>query len=488
MRPEVGPGSGTSKGVGTGTGGGARKPAGAWCDPGEWKSRIKAHHQGGIRGRIRHSLFLKLLLVLAGAAVMVNVCVGAFFRMAVYGEAHGSVKRNLERYGDYLAAEIGMPADTAKARRLAREMSLHVRVDGPEGTWATEPGLEAPPRRTHGMRRGPPGWYRGRYYLEVERGGARYLFATDFHKGERDHWPVVVGMLLCISLILAMAYLVIRRLLVPIRDLSRAVDRIGSGDLEAKVPERRRKDELGDLSRAFNAMTGGLKDMVKSREQLLLDVSHELRSPLTRIKVALEMAPEGMSKESIRDDLGEMEVMISEILEAARLDSAAGRLAPESVDLAILCEEAALAHVNGHPRVVVQRVAGEGPSGGAGDGAFTVRADRERIRKVISNVVGNAVKYSREGGDLVQVVVELEAREGEVVIRVRDRGIGIPAEEIPRLFEPFYRVDRSRSRDTGGYGLGLSLCKRILEAHGGRIALESREGEGTTVELRLPRN
>jgi signal transduction histidine kinase len=459
---------------------------GGYFGPGDWKSRIKARHKGGLRGRIGHSLFLKLLLVLAAAAVLVNVCVGAFFRMAVYGEAHGSVKRNLEAYADFLAREIGNPPDPVRARRLAEDLSLQVRWDGPMGSWSSEPGLTAPPKGLNGHphgHRGPPGWYRGRYYLHVERDGIRFLFATDFHKGERAHWPLVVGVLLCISFILGIAFLVIRRLLVPIRDLSHAVDRLGYGDLSARVPERRRRDELGDLSRAFNAMTGRIGDMLKSREQLLLDVSHELRSPLTRIKVALEMAPEGTAKDSIRDDLDEMDVMIGEILEAARLDSAAGRLNPEELDLAEICGDAAASHTNGKPHVTVRRTGGGTDAAGAG--AFRVKADRERIRKVISNVVGNAVKYSREASGPVEVV--LEAREDEVRIRVRDKGIGIPAEEIPKLFEPFYRVDRSRSRETGGYGLGLSLCKRIMEAHGGSISLESREGEGTTVELRLPR-
>ena len=173
----------------------------------------------------------------------------------------------------------------------------------------------------------------------------------------------------------------IRRLLRPLRGLTEAVEGLGNGELGRQVPAGRRRDELGDLARAFNAMSTRLKDMVRGREQLLLDVSHELRSPLTRIKVALEMAPEGGAKDSIRDDLGEMDAMIGEILEAARLDSAPGRLNPEPVDLAELAGEAAGEFAGRGPGVVVAAAAGGRPEGAGGQGARpqgAVQRDRER--------------------------------------------------------------------------------------------------------------
>jgi signal transduction histidine kinase len=225
-------------------------------------------------------------------------------------------------------------------------------------------------------------------------------------------------------------------------------------------------------------MSTGLQEMVRSREQLLLDVSHELRSPLTRIKVALEMAPEGTAKESIRDDMAEMEAMISEILETARLDSVNGKLKLDDVDLGVLVAEAvADADIRDPGAKLMAPSAMPGPM---------VKADRARVRKVLGNVLDNAVKFSQGRNTPVEARIE-EKPEG-IVVRIKDRGVGIPAGELPRLFEPFYRVDRSRSRDTGGYGLGLSLCKRIMEAHGGGIAIVSREGEGTEVSLTFPRH
>jgi len=440
--------------------------------------RPESRHRRVRRG---HSLFFKLLLVLLGAAVLVNVCVGGFFRMAFSHRAHEAMRQNLSRYAEYLARDIGSPPDTARARALARDHSLAVRYEGPGGAWATEPGLEG---LAEGRRRFPPGhggddrmgWSRGRYFIQVERNGARYLFATDFRQAVGAKWPFVAALIGLLSLILAGTWLVIRRLLRPLRDLTAAVEGLGRGELGRQVPEGRRRDELGELARSFNGMSTRLREMVRGREQLLLDVSHELRSPLTRIKVALEMAPEGSAKESIRDDLGEMDAMIGEILEAARLDSAPGRLVPVPVDLAALAAEAAAGFAGSGPGVEVAAP----PEGG-----LPATADKERVRKVLSNVIGNAVKYSRAAGRPVEV--SFESRPDESVIHVEDRGIGIPAADLPRLFEPFYRVDRSRSRDTGGYGLGLSLCKRIMEAHGGSIEVRSREGEGARVSLRFPR-
>jgi signal transduction histidine kinase len=413
--------------------------------------------------------------------VTVNLCVGGFFRKVFFWETHAAMKRNLVHYAGFLAQAIGSPPDTARARALAREYSLEVRYEGPGGPWETRPGLAGLPSR--GIRwtdregaEGDIGWRRGRYYVKVEREGASYLFATDFHGGLTERWPLVALLLCLVSLILAGTYLAIRRLLRPLRDLSEGVERLGRGELGSRVPDRGRKDELGDLARAFNGMSARLEETARAREQLLLDVSHELRSPLTRIKVALEMSPEGGVKESIRDDLGEMEAMVGELLESARLDSDAGRLDPEPVDLPALAEEVARG-LGGRPPGLDLRL----PGRGAG---YTVEADRERARKVIANVLDNALKYSRDASAPAEIRFAREA--DAVVLSVRDHGVGIPAGEIPRLFQPFYRVDPSRSRDTGGYGLGLSLCKRIMEAHGGSVAIESVPGEGTVVRLRFP--
>lgn len=432
----------------------------------------------------------KLLLVLIAAGLFVNVSVGGFWHTVFNRQAHIPLSRNVAHYARGLADEIGSPPDTAKARALASRYSLRIRYEGPRGAWesGSGPALPAASEWADKLKEvdGEPGvrlgWARGRFFVQVPAAGAdagagRFLFAAEFGPFAQGHGGYLVLLIVLLSLCLTAAFLVIRRLLSPLKTLTYAVERIRGGELGHQIPECGR-DELGELARSFNAMSSDLKERIGLRDQLLLDVSHELRTPITRIRLALEMGPDGMAKESIQDDLKEMEAMISEILETARMDSANGKLNLEDVDLSALAAE------------IVNDAAARSPGArligipaGAG---MVIRADRARVRKVLANVIDNAVKFSREGAKPVEV--RIEAGPDEVTVRVEDHGVGIPESELPKIFEPFYRVDRSRSRETGGYGLGLSLCKRIMEAHGGSIAIASRPGEGTEVCLAFPRS
>lgn len=465
---------------------------------------------GGHR-RFRRSLMPKLLLVLAAAGLFVNVSVGGFWRLSFFRQAHVPLERNIAHYARSLAAEIGSPPDTAKARALADRYALRIHYAGPAGTWESAPGPAMPKETGEGRNvrevEGEPGvrlgWFRHRFFVQTPAGGVAgasapgggtVTFATDFGPFSQGHGGALALLICLVSLSLAAAFLIIRRLLSPLKTLTQAVERIRRGELGHQIPECGH-DELGELARSFNAMSADLKERIRLRDQLLLDVSHELRTPITRIRLALEMGPDGMAKESIQDDLREMEAMIAEILETARLDSANGKLNLENVDLTALAAEIvgdaagrapgaelAIKAGPGGQRPGEMGLGADGP--GAGPGAI-IRADRARVRKVLANVLDNAMKYSPEGAKPVRVGIEADA--DEVRIRIEDHGVGIPESELPKIFEPFYRVDRSRSRETGGYGLGLSLCKRIMEAHGGSIAIASREGEGTEVTLAFPR-
>ncbi len=448
-----------------------------------------------MRRRYRRSLMPKLLLVLILVGMSVNMCVGGFWRLSFFRQSHAALERNVAHYAGSLAAEIGSPPDTAKARAMAGKYALRIRYQGPGGSWESGPGPDFPEAKgrgagNHVIAEEPgvrTGWSGHRFFVQVDQGAGRYTFNTDFPDMSDGRGGYLALLITLLTAVIVAAFFAIRRLLSPLKSLAAAVERIRRGEFGHQVPVCSR-DELGDLARSFNAMSTGLQEMIQSREQLLLDVSHELRSPLTRIKVALEMAPEGMAKESIRDDLGEMETMISEILETARLDSANGKLNLEQVDLGQLVAEAvADADLRAPGARLVSSTGAPGASGVAGDGFGSgpvISADRMRIRKVLGNILDNAVKFSH--GRAQPVEVRIEARASEIIVRVKDKGVGIPEHELPRLFEPFYRVDRSRSRETGGYGLGLSLCRRIMEAHGGSIAIASREGDGTEVSLTFP--
>jgi signal transduction histidine kinase len=293
---------------------------------------------------------------------------------------------------------------------------------------------------------------------------------------------------LIVLLSLGIASLVLGRMIArPLRHIAGAAHAFGAGDLTARSRLARR-DELGDLSVTFDEMADRITQLLHSQRELLASVSHELRTPLSRIRVALDLAAEGDAQaahQSLRDiteDLGELEELVDDVLAMARLETqgdgprAIPRLRTVEVDARAVVGKAAARFSASHadrPLAVAPDDAGPLP----------IAADPNLLRRVVENLLENAHKYSPAGRP---VQLSLGRAGDEAVVTVRDRGQGIAAEDLPFVFEPFFRADRSRTRGTGGVGLGLALSKRIVEAHGGRIDIESVVDEGTTVTFAVP--
>jgi len=255
--------------------------------------------------------------------------------------------------------------------------------------------------------------------------------------------------------------------------LNDGVTRLGEGDLAVNVP-RTTRDEFGTLTDAFNRMAGRVREMVVTRDQLLIDVSHELRSPLTRMKVALELLPDDAQKTRLTGDVAEMERMISGLLELERLRAGKGVTLLRQ-DIVPIVREVVASYEDRPPGV-------ELVLNGVSD--LVLDADAAQLRTVLRNLLENAMKYSLADSRSVRVTISRNDRSADV--RVADDGVGIPSEDAERIFEPFFRVDRSRSKESGGYGLGLSICKRVMEAHRGAIVLEANGKRGATFILKLP--
>ncbi|WP_437947621.1 HAMP domain-containing sensor histidine kinase [Sorangium sp. So ce296] len=298
--------------------------------------------------------------------------------------------------------------------------------------------------------------------------------------------PAVVA-LLAVLLVLAAASIPLARSVArPIERLRGVAQAFGAGQLEVRSAIAR-QDEIGDLARSFDEMADRLVALRRAEKELLANVSHELRTPLSRIRVVLDLASEGDPQRvrrylgELAEDLGELERLVNDVLTAARLDLAVNpgglpRLERAPADLGDLVEGAATRFRARSPeRQLALAVDLDGPV------SFT--ADRSLLRRAIDNLLDNAQKYSD-----ADAPVTLRARldGGAAVIEVEDRGVGIPEEDLPHLFRPFFRGDQSRTRATGGVGLGLMLARRIVEAHGGRLEIESRVGEGTTARIALP--
>jgi signal transduction histidine kinase len=358
---------------------------------------------------------------------------------------------------------------------LARRLDLQIRYEGPGGVWATAPdgpSIDAV-RRRRARAWGRPAYGHTQYVVSAPDGGA-YLFSWEFGRRIWDAHHKLLWLLLGLMVgVVFAAHVVLRRALRPLRSLHDGVARLSEGDLEVVLPSRTR-DEFGDLTDAFNRMAQRVRDMVRARDQLLLDVSHELRSPLTRIKVALALSSDGEKKARMAADVAEMEAMITELLELERLRDGPG-IRTRREDLVAMLRAVAQ-EFPGHPGIRVGTSAPEIP----------LEIDAERVRSVLRNLLENAVKYSLPDSRPIEVST---LADGEwVVVRVTDDGPGIPEEDIGRVFEPFFRVDRSRSKRSGGYGLGLSICRRIMQAHGGDVSAANNSGRGARFTLTFPRS
>jgi len=426
--------------------------------------------------RLYGSVFARLFLVLLATGFSINFLVGAFFSHAFHHSIKESAKTTAMHYLGYILTELGDPPDLEAARRIAAGSFIDIRYEGLHGSWQT--GAEMPAMEAirwydwHMENRTRIGRSHGRYFLEMQRPEGRFVFSfTRLRQGRLDKEHLVFLLLGGLTLILVVAFLVIRRILKPVKRLRAGVRAVGGGDLEHRVPTGG-ADEFHELAGAFNDMVARLTRMIHDREQLLLDVSHELRSPLTRIRMALEFMEEGRTRKSIADDIGEMEKMVAEILETARLKADSGQVKTASCNLVEALADVVAQCGDRSPGVAL-------PS--SLSPAVVVAAEPELLITVLRNVLDNALKYST--GSKTAVSLSLAEENETVILKVTDRGPGIPADELDQVFEPFYRVDKSRSRETGGYGLGLNLCRTIMGVFGGRIAIDSEPGEGTTVIL-----
>ncbi len=295
------------------------------------------------------------------------------------------------------------------------------------------------------------------------------------------YWRLA-GLLVTATLL---CYLLALYLTSPIRKLREATQKLANGDLQTRVAQKvgRRRDELADLARDFDEMAERIESLVTSHQRLNSDISHELRSPLARLNVALEIAKQKSSPETapllnrIEIESHRLNEMISRLLILAKLESGSELIEPVRVDLAELV------------RAVAEDADFEAQAKGRSvkilsDDPCTVMGSENLLRSAIENVLRNAVRYTAEG---TAVDVSLVRQNGHSILQVSDHGGGVPDEELANLFRPFYRVGEARERKTGGMGLGLAIAERAIKAHKGTIAARNT-GDGLLVEIRLDKD
>lgn len=289
---------------------------------------------------------------------------------------------------------------------------------------------------------------------------------------------LVIGGALALVLILTLSRTVLR----PVRDLTTAVRRMERGDLSARVVTGA-GDEIGQLARSFNAMAEALARQETLRRDMVSDVAHELRTPLANLRCQIEALEDGLAQpdaatiRSLRDETLLLARLVEDLQQLSLAEAGALRLAREPLAPAALLEQALAALRPAAEEADVMLEADAAPA------LPPVQGDRERVAQVLRNLVTNALQHTPAGG---RVTMEARAVADAVEFTVRDTGRGIPVEHLPLVFERFHRVDPSRARATGGAGLGLAIVRRLVEAHGGAVRVESEEGRGATFAFTLP--
>ncbi len=323
--------------------------------------------------------------------------------------------------------------------------------------------------------------------------GHRYVIALMPPPGPRfffgPHGFPLTGIALLMATSGLVCYLLSWFLTKPIVRLRAATRQLAAGDLTARsgAPAASRRDEVAGLMRDFDAMAERLEILVKAQSRLLNDISHELRSPLARLNVALGLARQRANVESaemldrIELEASRLNEMISRILTLARLEDGEQRVpqTPVPLDELVLSVaedaefEAQARHCHVHTMIPGRD--------------WGVRGNASLLHSAVENVVRNAIRYTQEGTSVEIQVSTVPADKGaDALVAVSDSGPGVPEDALGKLFEPFYRLDDSRGRLTGGAGLGLAITERAVRFHGGKVAAKNRPGGGLTVEIRLP--
>jgi signal transduction histidine kinase len=275
----------------------------------------------------------------------------------------------------------------------------------------------------------------------------------------------------------AMAYRRVRRLLRPLDDIRAGALRFGAGEFGQPITVRHahRPDELGELASTINTMAADIQHMLDAKRSLLLAISHELRSPLTRARLNTELLPETEELQASRDallrDLALMRDLVTDLLESERLSARHAALHCEAVDIKALAQEV----MQSLDSAVQQDLAADLP---------LLQLDPARMRLLLRNLLDNALRHSVDASQAPMLRITMAAQ-GGVELSVRDFGAGVPPEQLPNLAQAFYRPDAARTRDDGGVGLGLYLCKLVALAHGGTFTI-ANASPGLVITVTLP--
>ena len=448
---------------------------------------------GSVGARLRHALAHSLRVRLVALFLLLALAMTAIFVIGMQRALsigwRDAARPLVVDYVDKLAADLGSPPRIEAAQALVQRLPLSVHISGPLVNWRSNPNEPDYDHRLRDSTADANSWSNEapRFFERTTVDGHRIRFGLSvqaWHDRPRFIGWITLGLLLVLT---AVAYSRVRRMLRPLDDIRAGALRFGAGDFTQAIALRHapHPDELGELATTINTMGGDIHQMLEAKRTLLLAISHELRSPLTRARLNTELLPETPevqpSRAALLRDLGQMRDLVADLLESERLASPHAALHREPTDLAALVAEVVAAldaapngSVNGTP-AIVQNLQPDVPA---------LQLDRTRMRLLLRNLMDNALRHSVDAPQPPEVLLAQTA-DGAVQITVRDFGTGVPDDQLPQLAQPFYRPDSARTREGGGVGLGLYLCKLVALAHGGSFTVRNAQ-PGLAVCVTLP--
>jgi signal transduction histidine kinase len=440
--------------------------------------------------RLSRSLSFRLLgIFLVLAALFIWGTLGVLRWVYNNDDIRALVSGHLSLHVSYVKNDIGSPPRIDRALAITRRVPVDIRIYGPDVDWASDADFPL----VEDLEFGPSDFFssdpnalvdelKGVEFAEWQQHSFLKMTQGDYdivvvspRIADQPSGPNPVLLILGLGLFyLVLGYAAVSWLFKPIRAIRTGAAQIGRGNFSQRI-EDVRADQLGDLAADINKLAGDVESMLDAKRALLLGVSHELRTPLSRMNLVLEMLDDEQARESMKTEVVEMDKIIVSLLEAERLSTRHEPLTRSRVGIARLIDELiADFFERDRDRLRVDNRAGE----------IEVEIDEARIKLLLKNLLGNALRYSSP--DSGPVTLEVLAGEGELVLTVSDHGPGLTREQARHLGEPFYRSDPSRTRDTGGTGLGLYLATLVATAHGGSIELLNPGQPGARFECRIP--
>jgi len=446
--------------------------------------------------KLFQSLSVKLTLVFFVTAIVYLYGLTAAMRYLVdEDELRETIGYYQTSYYDYMLADIQYPPNIGRAEKVVDRMPFDMKIVGEDFNWTSSPQFmitdaihfelstlnvakikaDIAEGRASSREGVEAARYKNRTYAKIPFGDYTIFLVTPKMSVPVQRAYIVEAIIAITLLVLLICYGLVQRIFRPIKSIEEGATRIGQGELEHRI-DVKQKDELGSLAQKINQLTVNVQEMLAAKQRLNLGVSHELRSPLTRARLEVELLEDSKIKEDLLNEINAMETIIANLLDSEAINYGYKKLKLELFELSDMISQ------------MIQRrgfLSNSNITFIPLDYAAQVEADQILFEVMIKNILENAIRYNPVEGEPIQVWVEQE--EDTYKIKIRDFGPGFSKEDLTKVTEPFYRTGQSRSRKSGGFGLGLYLCKQIVEAHQGTIAIANHEETGAVVALTIPK-